>query len=297
MRQESAGKRLVYRDRARSRRVEVDFIVDGDRVDLIPAEDELVLADRIRRVALDPSLGADELARRALGPLLEGLELAEVEEGTTEIERTVLHEMRKTPISLRDGSYEKGYAEGMVLCLDLREFSSFARDFPREQVRGFLERYTQELLAGLNAYDVSYYKLLGDGALAIWDAPARADLDGVLEFFGILRSIVAEVRSEFGYRGNVAGAVTLDELYKYEIHAETSGLKYRDYIGYGINYAVRLQAMASAGGLLGARRLVERFALDAPRLPDEAKPDRCGVKGITDEDYEDVYVLAERETR
>ena len=288
---ESTGKRLLYHHPFSGRKIEVDAIIDGDLVDLIPQESEIILADRIVRLKLAPDRSLDEIARESLGNLLHGFDLIGTDGETTEIERTVIYEMRKTPISLKDGVYEKGYVRSMCLCLDLREFSSFARDSRREMVQGFLERYTQELLAGINGYSVSYYKLLGDGALVIWDEPSYEDLIGALEFFEILRGIVRDVGAEFGYCGCVAGALAIDELYKYEMYAETSGLKYRDYIGYGINYVFRLQAMAAAGELLANKSIVDRFGLELERFPESRKPERGGIKGIKDEDYEAIFVL------
>ena len=45
----------------------------------------------------------------------------------------------------------------------------------------------------------------------------------------------------------LAGALVMDKVFKYEISAEASQLKYRDYVGYGINLACRLQGLARRG--------------------------------------------------
>ncbi len=285
------GKRYLYTREGGEGRLEIETIIDGDLLTIIPTREGLVLNEGIRKVALSPSMGVDELIRESTGSLLQGYALDEIREDTTEIEATVIHEMKKTPISLRDGVYEKRFLETLILCLDLRSFSSYARDQGRDEVKGFLERYTQELLAAINAYAVSYYKLLGDGALILWDNPSRGDVDNAVELFTLLRWVIGETGPAFGYRDSLAGALLVDEVYKYEIYAESSGLKYRDYVGYGINFAFRLQGAARSKELLSTRDLVERFGLAASQLPEGARPTSESMKGIRERDYEDIQIL------
>lgn len=292
---ERGGKRFRYANPSTDLVIEVDTIIDGDEITLIPQDSCGVLRDQVRRLPFAPNLSLDELIRVGLSPFLDGFTLVEVEGDTAEVEFSVLREMDKTPISLKDGCYGKEFLDALILCLDLRQFSSYARDGERGRVQGFLERYTQELLAGINGYPVSYYKLLGDGALALWDHPTRSDLDSAIELFTILRSILGEIGSEFGYPHNLAGALVLDEVYKYEIYAESSGLKYRDYVGYGLNYAFRLQTMAKAGVLLASRNVERDFDLGLPLLDAASKPRRDSLKGVRDEDYDEVYVLVPAE--
>jgi class 3 adenylate cyclase len=83
----------------------------------------------------------------------------------------------------------------------------------------------------------------------------------------------------------LAGALVTDKVYKYEISAEASQLKYRDYVGYGINLACRLQALASRD------RLVVNEGLHAlglvPAEPDVSPlilAELRALKGLKDED-------------
>jgi class 3 adenylate cyclase len=222
-----------------------------------------------------------------------GFESCVEEEGGTPVlvDADVIREMVRTPVSLRDDRYEKGYVEALALCIDLRGFSSFALDAERDRVTAFLEKYSQELLAAVNGYSASYYKLLGDGALIIWDNADAAAVDACRDLFRLLREVVAELAVLHGCECALAGALTLDSLYKYEIFGECSGLKYRDYVGYGLNIAFRLQSIAGAGELLGSPAVDERFELGSPLLDADRKPSRRSIKGIRDEDYEGIVVI------
>ncbi len=207
------------------------------------------------------------------------------------VEAEVVALMERTPVSLRDEKYDKGYRDALALCIDLRGFSTWSRDAEPPTVASFLERYSQELLAGVNWFAVSYYKLLGDGALVIWDVASPGAVDAARELFRLLREVVEEVSSSYGSTCALAGALTVDSLYKYEIFGECSGLKYRDYLGYGINSAFRLQSMAAPGELLTSPALALRFVPGLPRLPSERKPLRTSLKGPKDEDYDGVSIL------
>ena len=207
------------------------------------------------------------------------------------VDAEVIREMVRTPVSLRDDRYEKGYVEALALCIDLRGFSSFALEAERDRVRDFLEKYSQELLAAVNGYSASYYKLLGDGALVIWDQAGAQDVEACRDLFRLLREVVAELAERSGSPCALAGALTLDTLYKYEIFGECSGLKYRDYVGYGINIAFRLQSIAGPGELLASPAVNERFALGAPRLEAGRTPPKGSIKGIRDEDREGIVVV------
>jgi class 3 adenylate cyclase len=206
----------------------------------------------------------------------------------------VIREMLRTPVSLRDDRYDKGYVEALSLCMDLRGFSSYALVADRDAMTGFLEKYSQELLAAVNSYSASYYKLLGDGAIVIWDRPDDYSAEACLDVFRLLRDVVDEIAAAYRSPCALAGAITLDTLYKYEIFGECSGLKYRDYVGYGINIAFRLQSLAGPGELLASPAANERFALGAPLLAPERRPPRGSIKGIRDEDREGIVVVERR---
>lgn len=207
------------------------------------------------------------------------------------VDAAVIREMVRTPVSLRDDIYEKGYVEALALCIDLRGFSSFAASAERERVTAFLEKYSQELLAAVNGYSASYYKLLGDGALVIWDEAGPESAEACRDLFRLLREVVAELAEAHRCDCALAGGLVLDELYKYEIFGECSGLKYRDYVGYGINIAFRLQSIAGRGELLGSPSVEARFRFGSAPLEASRKPTRASIKGIRDEDYEGIVVI------
>ncbi len=71
------------------------------------------------------------------------------------------------------------------------------------------------------------------------------------------------------------GALVTDMVYKYEISAETSQLKYRDYVGYGINLACRLQALAACDELI-----INRILADTGYIPYETRDTNLYKAGI-----------------
>jgi len=223
------------------------------------------------------------------------VDLDEAEEGDPVlVEPAVIREMERTPVSLRDDRYEKAYVDSLVLCIDLRGFSSYARDKDPALVAAFLEKYSQELLAAVNGYSASYYKLLGDGAMVIWDGADSEAMSACVELFDLLRDVVDSVAELHDSSCALAGAVTFGNVYKYEIFGECSGLKYRDYIGYAINCAFRLQSIAAAGELLGQGSLADRYGIEAPRLDVERKPPLSSIKGVREDDYEDIRVFTRK---
>ena len=91
----------------------------------------------------------------------------------------------------------------------------------------------------------------------------------------------------------LGGALVMEKVYKYEISAEASALKYRDYVGYGINLACRLQGLARKSELIINKNLANLNALttvikDAPALVEEAKR----LKGVFPEDKQPLYFYA-----
>lgn len=207
------------------------------------------------------------------------------------VDSDVIQEMVRTPVSLRDDRYEKAYVECLALAIDLRGFSSFTLEADRDRVTLFLEKYTQELLAAVNGYSVSYYKLLGDGALVIWDEPEPQDAEACRDLFRLLREVVTDIALAYESTCALAGALALGTLYKYEIFGECSGLKYRDYVGYALNTAFRLQTLAHPGELVAAPAVDTRFGLGAPLMENDRKPERSSIKGIRDEDYDGIVVI------
>ncbi len=225
-----------------------------------------------------------------------GIDLFEDDEGgeSVLVGPKVIKEMLRTPVSLRDDRYDKGYVEALALCMDLRGFSSYALTAERDAMTGFLEKYSQELLAAVNSYSASYYKLLGDGAIVIWDDPDENAAESCRDLFRLLRDVVDEIAAAYKSPCALAGAITLDTLYKYEIFGECSGLKYRDYVGYGINIAFRLQSVAGPGELLASPAANDRFALGAPAIEKARRPPKGSIKGIRDEDREGIVVVERR---
>jgi class 3 adenylate cyclase len=161
--------------------------------------------------------------------------------------------LKKMPVDMFDGVYlGKSYPSALILCVDVRNFSDFLCSQKEATVFKLITEFTSNLLSCINqfGYGCSYYKFLGDGALVIWD---ETDQDSINEAIGIFDSYTEFLGDELFKpfdRLGLGGALVEGEVFKYEISAEVSQLKYRDYVGYGINLACRLQALAGPNELV-----------------------------------------------
>lgn len=201
--------------------------------------------------------------------------------------------LAKMPVDIFDGVYlGEVMKHALVLCLDVRNFSDFLCANEEEAVFQLIKSFTSNLLSCVNqfGYGCSYYKLMGDGALVIWDeAHAASVLEATTIFDTYTEFLDEELFSGYPDLG-LGGALVTDQVFKYEISAEASQLKYRDYVGYGINLACRLQALASANQLVLNGALADTGLLHY--TVDEtagAAAELEGLKGLRVEDRAAVY--------
>jgi class 3 adenylate cyclase len=170
-----------------------------------------------------------------------------------ELDPSAIDGLGKMPIDMFDGIYlGKAYSHALILCVDVRNFSDFLRDHEEASVFKLIKEFTSNLLSCINqfAYGCSYYKFLGDGALVIWD---QTSVESITEALSIFDSYTDFLNEELfkPFKGlGLGGALVEEEVFKYEISAEVSQLKYRDYVGYGINLACRLQSLAGVNEMV-----------------------------------------------
>jgi len=184
-------------------------------------------------------------------------------------------------------------ARALVLCVDIRNFSDFLCCNDEDDVFKLIKDFTSNLLSCVNqfGYDCSYYKLMGDGAIVIWDDTNETTVSGALQVFDTYTSFVDEELFK-PYPGlGLAGALVMDKVFKYEISAEASQLKYRDYVGYGINLACRLQGLATRDELVINRNLAETgFVPYRTESPAESLIELRSLKGLKEEDRDQVFL-------
>lgn len=187
-------------------------------------------------------------------------ELAGTVDSTIDLDTSVLAGLGKMPVDIFDNVYlAEVKPNALILCVDMRNFSNFLCTNPEETVFSLIKEFTSNFLSCVNqfAFDCSYYKLMGDGAIVIWDETTEKTVAEALNVFDTYTDFTdEELFKPYGGLG-LAGALVSDKVFKYEISAEASQLKYRDYVGYGINLACRLQALAIKDELIlndGLRR-------------------------------------------
>jgi hypothetical protein len=87
----------------------------------------------------------------------------------------------------------------------------------------------------------------------------------------------------------LAGALVTDKVFKYEISAEASQLKYRDYVGYGINLACRIQGLARKDQLVINRRLANTGLVPYSVVSSQEYCDELPLlKGLKSEDCGEI---------
>lgn len=214
----------------------------------------LVIADAgeevprfVHRILLD-AFPTDELVMTAIGRAMGApVKLVQVVHRGMELDSSVFAGLRKMPVDIFDNVYlDEVKPAALILCVDVRNFSSFLCKHDEDSVFRLIKDFTSNFLSCVNqfGYGCSYYKLMGDGAIVIWDDTNEQSVSESLQVFDTYIDFVNdELFKPYGDLG-LAGALVTDKVFKYEISAEASQLKYRDYIGYGINLACRIQALA-----------------------------------------------------
>ena len=200
--------------------------------------------------------------------------------------------LKKMPVDMFDGVYlGKAYSDALILCVDVRNFSDFFCNQAEATVFKLIKDFTSNLLSCINqvAYGCSYYKLMGDGALIIWDESNLNSIDEALAIFDSYSVFLNEELFKPYHTLGLGGALVREKVFKYEISAEVSQLKYRDYVGYGINLACRLQGLASANELIMNDKLAISGAI--PFRVDESEKvlrELYLLKGLMEEDRQRV---------
>ncbi|MCL2214033.1 MAG: hypothetical protein FWC06_02370 [Treponema sp.] len=201
--------------------------------------------------------------------------------------------LKKMPVDVFEGMYlGRVHNKALILCLDIRNFSDFLCNNDDDTVFKLIKEFTSNLLSCINqfGYGCSYYKLMGDGVFVIWDETTDKSIKEALTIFDLYTEFLNEELFKQYDSLSLAGALVTEKVYKFEISAELSELKYRDYVGYGINLACRLQTLARANELVLNEILVNSWAV-AYRVDETEKMhlDLLHLKGLKEEDRKRVF--------
>ncbi|ULQ58465.1 hypothetical protein K7I13_07720 [Brucepastera parasyntrophica] len=198
------------------------------------------------------------------------------------------------PVDIFDNIYVgETKDDSLSLCIDVRNFSDFLCENDETAVFTLIKQFTSNFLSCVNqfGYNCSYYKLVGDGAIVIWDEASDEHLREALEVFSTFTEFLNEYLFQSFPKLGLAGALVLEKIFKYEISAEASDLKYRDYVGYGINLACRLQTLAKKDELIINKTLMDKKGL--PAIEKKVPVQEMNLlKGIRDQDRKTLYVYS-----
>lgn len=209
-----------------------------------------------------------------------------------ELDSSALSGLRKMPVDIFDNVYlDEVKDEALVLCVDIRNFSAFLCNNIEETVFKLIKDFTSNFLSCVNqfGFGCSYYKLMGDGAIIIWDSTnAQSVSEALLVFDTYIDFVNEELFKPYGGLG-LAGALVTEKVFKYEISAEASQLKYRDYVGYGINLSCRLQGLARKDQLVINHKLANTgfVPYETTRERDYIK-ELHQLKGMREEDCSEI---------
>lgn len=213
-------------------------------------------------------------------------------ENSFDLDESVFSGLNKMPVDIFDNVYlDEVKTDALILVVDIRNFSSFLCNNNEEDVFSLIKCFTSNFLSCVNqfAFGCSYYKLLGDGALIIWDDTNEKTVQEALLVFNTYCDFVNEELFASYRNLGFAGALVSEKVFKYEISAEISQLKYRDYIGYGINLACRMQALAKKNELVVNHKLGDTGLV--PYRTVTTKKTSCELhllKGLKEEDRQDL---------
>ncbi|MDR1374318.1 MAG: hypothetical protein LBJ24_05035 [Treponema sp.] len=211
-----------------------------------------------------------------------------------ELDISAQEALKKMPVDIFDGLYlGETKAEALILCIDIRNFSNFLCDYDENAVFTLIKEFSSNFLSCVNqlGYNCSYYKLIGDGAIVIWDEATEDHLREGLTVFDVFKEFLNEDLFVSTPGLGLAGALVLEKIFKYEISAEVAGLKYRDYVGYGINLACRLQTLAEKDQLIINQKLaVEKKVPCRPVRTEKLLHKLEMQKGLQQEDRSAVYL-------
>ncbi|GHV90916.1 hypothetical protein AGMMS50268_14190 [Spirochaetia bacterium] len=216
------------------------------------------------------------------------------EDASILLDSSSLQALKKMPVDIFDGVYVGEVKDdALVLCIDIRNFSNFLCNNDENTVFKLLKEFSSNFLSCVNqiGYHCSYYKLLGDGALVIWDTATEDHVEEALLVFNEFLDFLNETLFLQTLGLGLAGALVMGKIFKYEISAEAPGLKYRDYVGYAINLACRLQTLAEKDQLMVNKKLTSTGLLPfienlIPKLHHHLER----LKGLQEEDRVKVYM-------
>jgi hypothetical protein len=286
------SRKIIARtvDRSQEFPLELDLEEDGT---LIVSDASAPVPSFIHRITTR-SFPDDAEVRRLLEEAL-GVPIGEMDSVSrgVDLDESVYVGLKKMPVDIFDSVYlDEVKNSALVLCVDIRNFSSFLCAHVEESVFKLIKDFTSNFLSCVNqfGYGCSYYKLMGDGAIVIWDeTDPRSVQEALLVFDTYTDFANEELFKPFGGLG-LAGALVTDKVFKYEISAETSQLKYRDYVGYGINLACRLQGLARKDELVINRNLAQTRLIPFRTVSGEKTESELHLlKGLKDEDCNELF--------
>jgi class 3 adenylate cyclase len=286
-------------------KVEISFFGIATKIPLSPGQSNVcgmrAIVDASARLRHSNVFTNSPLRDTLLIMNIAGEEFPETATSSIEFEASALSALKKMPVDIFDNVYVGETRDNaLILCIDIRNFSSFLRDNDENTVFSLIKDFTSNFLSCVNQFgcNCSYYKLIGDGAIVIWDEAGETSLKEALEVFTVFVDFLNEELFAGSPILSLAGALVLGKIFKYEISAEVSGLKYRDYVGYGINLACRLQTLAEKDELIVNLKLVKDKRLPFVQKEELKEPHALQLlKGMKEEDRAAVYLYKRPDAR
>ena len=139
------------------------------------------------------------------------------ENGSVELDSSTLAGLKKMPIDIFDNVYlGETKPDALILCIDVRGFSNFLCSHDEKVVFSLITSFTSNFLSCVNQFgvDCSYYKLLGDGALVIWDKTDAKTLNETITVFEMYTEFTREELFKPYPELGLGGALVKKEVYR-----------------------------------------------------------------------------------
>lgn len=197
--------------------------------------------------------------------------------------------------------FSGAHAQVVALFADIRGFSTWSESQDLDTVAELVETQFERVVQIGHAHQHHFHKFLGDGFVVLWEAGRGRDAGQCLvEALASARQLHEDyhaltARCSGTMPPGYGIAIAVGEAIRLQPNAHLTGLAEADFVGYPMNCAARLQALAEAEGTVvcatSAALLSPRPGMGAWRaaaelvVPDAAAVQRAGLmKGLKPED-------------
>lgn len=165
---------------------------------------------------------------------------------------------------------------GYVMFADLRGFSSWSLTATYDQISEIYEVLADRIAQMLLDYPFSYWKLLGDGIMLVWEVAEQEDISANCAIGAAyeLHKKYWYYRKQSSYKlpNGFGIAIAAGDIIKFSSTTFFESCVVNDYLGPTVNLAARLQTLAHPGQVLVNDRVAKTSNSDWYKFEDVTSP-------------------------